>query len=248
MKLLVIVLCLYSEYALMHAYSMKREAHWTWYLNKMLGLISKQDVLMKPFILLPLLVLPLVLVVGVVNYLVCGIFYGFIGLLIQIAVFFYCLGPQNPFYPVIDENDKGNAQAALYFVHINRSLFTVMTIYIIFGPLGILVYRAIERSTSIAAVSGMATKLTDLIEYIPARITALLYLLVGNFQRGLVSLTKYLLTAPANNSELLKDCALSAATVKDDETITIVFAESLVTHATIVYLVFLAFLTLVAWM
>ena len=55
-------------------------------------------------------------------------------------------------------------------------------------------------------------------------------------------------SSPENNDEILGNGGLLAARSGDELTVTLPCAQILVEHALVVYLVFLAFFTLVAWL
>lgn len=76
----------------------------------------------------------------------------------------------------------------------------------------------------------------------------MLFLLVGNFQRGFHLFAQYVLTYPDSNDKILRGCGLQAVRINDTEEVPMAAAENLVEHATIVLLVFIALFTLVAWL
>ncbi|HFD2405363.1 TPA: hypothetical protein ACF2TB_002727, partial [Legionella pneumophila] len=97
-------------------------------------------------------------------------------------------------------------------------------------------------------ISIQASQIANILEWIPARITALLFLLVGNFQRGFHLFVQHVLTSPDSNDKILSECGLQAVRINDAEEVPMAVAENLVEHATIVLLVFIALFTLVAWL
>jgi AmpE protein len=86
------------------------------------------------------------------------------------------------------------------------------------------------------------------LDWVTARITLLLYLLVGNFQQGFNYYTQVFLSAPDKNAELLKRGGVLAAQTREETSISLPHAQNLVEHALVIFLVFLAFFTLVAWL
>jgi AmpE protein len=175
--------------------------------------------------------------------------YGFFGLLLSIVIFFYCLGPQNIFYP-ITQSETQNDQELVgdYFILANRQLFSVIFWFIITGPIGALAYRLITLCREFSPVHEQANETTDLLEWIPARLTVILFLLVGNFQRGVPVLSRFIFAKPETNSEMLRDCGAEAVRNNDKDEISMQAAESLVEHAIIVVLVFIALCTLFSWL
>lgn len=250
MKLFVIVLCLLSERFLIHSISYQRFSWFTQYYLSIKTLIDKYHFSEKPALMLALIVLPLTLVVGLVYWLTSSILFGLLALIANIVIFFYCLGPHNPFYPAIENNldSTDEEQVGLYLARVNDQLFSVIFWYIIGGPIAALALRLISLSQNIEQVALLAKGSTEILEWIPARLTVLLYLLVGNFQAGFKRLTQFLLAKPALNNQMLSECGLLAVRVSDSEPIPMPVAESLVEHAVTVLLVLIALFTLVAWL
>ncbi len=243
MDLLVIVLCLLSERFIIHKSAHNR---FHWFMSYGNQILAKMPALM-PSILLALIVLPLLLFVGAALHIIDHLFFGIIGLLFNIAIFYYCLGPVNPFYPVhakpVDQmldDDIGN-----YLAQANGELFAVLFWYLVLGPVGILAYRLVSLSQGLTAIGRQASDVLALFDWLPARMTALLYLLVGNFQSGYQYYSKLFFSIPEKNNTLISVCGLSALDNREQKTM--LQAENLVEHATIVFLVLLAFCTIVAW-
>ncbi|TAL65146.1 MAG: hypothetical protein EPN84_01965 [Legionella sp.] len=247
MKLLVIVICLLSERFLMHSMSYQRFSWFADYAKRILQLDEKSTYLKSPWLKLATIVLPIVITSAIIYCALYSIIFGFAGLILSIIIFFYCLGPQNAFYPVTEKEVK-QPQIGHYFALVNSQLFAVIFWYILAGPIAIIAYRLISLSQTIPAVHTEARQATNILEWLPARLTAILYLLVGNFQQGFVSLRQYLLASPEKNDTLLSECGLQAVRTNPDEEIPMPVAETLVEQATIVLLVMIALFTLAAWM
>lgn len=247
MKLLVILLCLFSERFLIHSVSYQRFNWFGDYYQAIKKIAEHNSLFSNPWAFLGLIVLPLIAVTSFVYLLLHGIFYGFIGVLLNIALFFYCLGPQNVFYPVTHSETEGSKElAGNYFALVNQQLFSVVFWYMIGGPIMAVAYRVIALCRHITPVSVQANEITDLLEWIPARLTALLFLLVGNFQRGFKLFATYFLAKPDFNNEMLRVCGLHAACTSDIEEVPMPAAEKLVEHAIIIMLVLIAVFTLIS--
>lgn len=250
MKLLVIVLCLLSERYLMHAQSYQRFSWFGDYANKVSHLIEKNNWFTNPWMVLAAIVLPIVVLTAIVYCLLHSILFGLVGLVLSIVLFFYCLGPQNAFYPLTDEKEKAKTtdRVGNYFAQVNSQLFAVIFWYIIAGPVAAVAYRLIDLSQSITLVSPQAKQSVDILEWLPARLTAILYLLVGNFQRGFALFMQYILAKPEMNNTMLSACGLLAVRSTTTEEVPMHEAESLVEYSVIVLLVLIALCTLVAWL
>ncbi len=244
MELLVIVLCLLCERFLVHKSAHNR---FHWFMSYANGIVSKLPTSLPAWVKLALFLLPLLLVVGIVLHVVDHLLFGMVGLLINIAVFYYCIGPVNPFYPIHAKpvDQLGDEDIGHYLVQANSELFAVLFWYLVSGPVGILAYRLVSLSRGLLAVSQTASDVLDVFDWLPARMTALFYLLVGNFQVGYKHFSTLIFTAPEKNKHLLSTSGLAA--LDNSEQKTMLQAENLVEHATIVFLVLLAICTIVAW-
>lgn len=249
MKLFVIVLCLLSERYFIHRVSHNRFYWFASYFQTIRQHLSQTGSLQAGFILVAI-VFPIVLLTWLLLFIFGHLAYGLVGLLLNIAIFYYCLGPGNPFYPVREEGTVDGAEVAAgrYFAKVNGQLFAVVFWYIVAGVTGILVYRLISLCQEYEPTEKLAKQLTALFDWIPARLTVFLYLLVGNFQQGVHFFIQKFFSTPARNERLLTEVGLLAAGTKEGEAVQLPYAENLVEHAMIVFLVFLAFFALVAWL
>lgn len=248
MELLVIVLCLLSERFLVHKIAHHR---FHWFMAYGNGILSRAPGALSSlssWAMLALIVLPFLFIAGIILYLFDHLLFGVVALIINIVVFYYCLGPVNPFYPVHDTTEEwgGDDKITAYLIGVNGQLFAVLFWYLVLGPIGILGYRLVSLAQGLTIVNPQALVLLNILDWIPARMTALLYLLVGNFQAGCHQLSKLFFTAPDKNETLLSTCSLAALNVSGEKK-TMLQAENLVEHASIVFLALLAFCTIVAW-
>lgn len=250
MKLLVVVLCLLSERFLIHSASYQRFSWFGQYSQQIMNYIDKNNYFTNSWLILASIVAPVILITAFFYLLFHNVFFGFLGLILSIVIFFYCLGPQNSFYPLSADmpNKQNDDLIANYFASVNSQLFTVLFWYLILGPIAALTYRLIALCREVSSISSNANQVADILEWIPARLTVLLFLLVGNFQRGFNSFLNFLLAGPESNNKMLGECGLQAVRSSDSEEVPIPVAENLVEQATIVLLVLVALFTLVAWM
>ena len=248
MKLLVIVLCLFSERFFVHV-SSHRRFHWfTAYGKAIEQRFARVTILSFPWMMLVVILLPVLLVCGLAYYIFSDWLFGFVGLALNIIIFYYCIGPGNPFYPVrATTTENTSDEIGTYLVNVNSQLFAVLFWYIILGPFAVLFYRLISLCQNLSVVGQIASWLTNVLEWMPARMTVLLYLLVGNFQAGLRNFSKLLFSLPVDNETLLGVCGPEALISTESEPMSMPQAESLVEHSVILLLVFLAVFTLVAW-
>ena len=250
MKLLVIVLCLLSERFLIHSISYKRFSWFNHYFLSIIKILDAKKIVVNPSITLALIVIPIVLLVFIIYMLVHTLLFGFVGLIANLGLFFYCIGPQNPFYPSTKYDDDLSTKDSVrnYFSQINSQLFSVIFWYVLGGPIIVLVYRLVSLSQNMSQTKLIANQITDILEWLPARMTVLLYLLVGNFQSGFKLFTRLFLNNPSLNNQMLSECGVEAVCNNDTKEVPMVVAENLIEHAVIVLLVLIALFTLTAWL
>lgn len=244
MKFLVIILCLLSERFLVHISSHHR---FNWFMDYSNAVASRLTAF-SPWIVLTGIIFPVLFIVWIVLHLFESLFFGLTGFILSLVIFYYCLGPSNPFYPVRENPDEELNDEAVggYLAQANEQLFAVLFWYIVLGPLSIVAYRVLSLCQGQPAGSPVARQLLDIFDYIPARLTALLYLFAGHFQPGFTHFCKSFFALPSNNQKLLRVCGLAA--IGEDEPKTMLHVEQLVEHVTVILLVFLALFTMVSWM
>lgn len=259
MKLLLIVLVLLVERYLIHRISLRRFYWFSPYVTLIKQRLPTEGFFSYPLVLLGITVVPLVAVTALVYFLITavmlwtlGFFMAFISAcLLQGIILYYCLGPENPFYPlqetplVSEGGVLAESTAVSYFSSINGQLFAVIFWYLVLGPLGALLYRLCSLSQKEEKMDALARTLVGYLDWIPARLTALFYLLVGNFQRGFHFFLSQLLVAPSHNATLLSEVGmLVSRSGHADETVSLPQAQHLVEQALIAELVLIAFVTL----
>lgn len=250
MKLFVMVLSLLSERYLVHSISFTRFNWFSDYYNSIKAKLPPKALFFNPWILMAIIILPLILSTALVFFLIGHKLYGLPGFLLNFIIFYYCLGPNNPFYAIRDDRSEEarEKEAANYFVQVNDQLFAVILWYILLGPIAVLTYRLISLCRNYEDTADLAKTLTNWLNWIPARLMVLLCLLVGNFQKAFQSFTRHFFSLPEKNSELISTVCLLAARSTDEEKVEVPYAENLIEHAVLVFLVLVAFFTMVAWL
>ena len=241
MRLLVILLGLFFERFLMHRLSEKRVL-WIHWIQKMFLDICKKNPPFKSRVMKTILmVLPIWLVVTGVYWVLYEDFWGVLAFLLNLAIFYFCIGPMNIFYP---KESEGVGIKHLIFA--NSAIFSPIFWYLLFGPLFLLAYRLIDLASYHKNEQLYCDTIIRWLNWIPARITALCYLLVGHFQKGLEAYGHYFFKSPQDNELLLEKCAQSALTENKDA-LTELDAEKALEYSMILYLVFISIITIVAW-
>lgn len=144
--------------------------NWAWFI-KFQTLIINQFPKWSPPLLLLAALLPILIVILIVNYLLIGVLYGFISLLLNLSILIFCFGPQNLWADAfgsiqrLAENDIqighdklqstfGIEEASSLnimheqfldrlFIEGNRRIFSVVFWYLVAGMAGALIYRAV---------------------------------------------------------------------------------------------------------
>lgn len=249
MKLIVIVFCLLSERFLIHSISYQRFSWFNDYSQRVIDLIDNKIKCINHWWLLIAIISPLLAVVIFIDLIFQSMLFGFTGLMLSLLIFYYCLGPQNVFYPLVNqtENTACLEQTSYYFSQVNGQLFALLFWFLLGGPLAALAYRLITLCCGVAKVSVLANQVTHWLEWIPARITVLLFLLAGNFQKGFNHFLKSFFREAAANNAVISECGLLALASDHDEATLLPAAEQLVEYSVIILLVFIALFTLQTW-
>jgi AmpE protein len=246
MKFLIIVIGLIIERS-----SSNRTIHrrFAWFENyaTMLENHLPSGIVASAWLLLVYSLFPLLLLAALILYFVKGVLFGLPYFLISLIIFYYCLGPQAIFTHSEEHEKPSEQELAYYFIQVNGQLFAVIFWFVIAGPLAAFAYRLISLFKAQEHTSHTAVVVTNLLEWLPAKLTALLYLLVGNFQAGFHHFTRLFFTPPHNNDTMLSVCGLHAIGYTEHE-VDMHQAQTLVDHATVVLLVLLALFTIIAWL
>jgi AmpE protein len=142
-------------------------------------------------------------VVLVIFFVLKAVSFGLLSFLFSIAVLLFCLGSLD--FSSIAEHDD------LIEIAINR-IFSVIFWFALLGPAGAVVYR-------VAAImnSGREARIfQQLLDWIPVRLLALAFAIVGHFTQVITGLVQSLLSGYTQNEFLLTNCfdAAYAAEVK----------------------------------
>lgn len=246
MRLLIMVFCLLSERYLIHTLANYRfycfAKYYTQFANK---INTKFNV--KPFLLLIIIVLTPLVPLAIMLYLLEDVWFSFPNFLINLIIFYFCIGPQNPFYPIrsasVNSEDETNI-VGNFLASINEALFAVMFWFSVAGPLGALCYRLVALCARQSITAEQGKRILAILDWIPVRITLLLYLLVGNFQAGINFFSQMLFVTPNKNYTILSQGGLLAVRTSNNEQVNFAVAETIVEHALLLYLVIIAVIML----
>ena len=187
-----------------------------------------------------LLVLSVLLPLAALLWIVQGVAYGLFTLLLHVALLLLCVGQHDPLRSMTSrieealQRDDYAAAALLAEQQLGvvdeqpqdvltsvRSCMTAACLqdyfapafwYLLLGPLGAVAYRLLERSGAhkTQAISRPASLLTHALEWIPARLMALSFALVGQFESTLGTLRTLASEWELSGGQLVARCADAA--------------------------------------
>jgi AmpE protein len=191
-----------------------------------------------PALLLAIDVLPIALVIGIISCSLSGWMYGIGHLIFGTIVLLYCLGPNNLWdqtYQCLGQLNSGNPQQAIdqaqagfgiastpnsqtfhrtllqaIFVAANKRIFAVIFWFAILGPMGAFLYRSIELSTTSSAVSQLAQKIRNMLDWLPARLLTFFFALTGHFSKVFGRWISVLKKGLTGNDTVLAECGMAA--------------------------------------
>lgn len=246
------------------------------YINKHLGVIG------SPWIRTVLLLLPITAVILLIQLgFVHGIFY-VLEFFFAIAILWYCLWPislreylESALAKQTAANDPADgehndddakvlrsadcrAMVEAMLCHANQRTFAVIFWFIILGPFGAMLYRAVTQLTklsskpndSLNAIARCAHTLEDILDWLPARVLALSYALAGNFSKGFSEWLHNAKGGLQSNQDLLISTGVAAMDFdpdgeSDQEDARVVLR--MIERSLIVWIVVIAIFTLGAW-
>lgn len=117
----------------------------------------------------------------------------------------------------IPENDElVRAATRTILIESQKRYFGVIAWFIFLGPLGALFYRLAHLYRDYCGTQEfdehlpLMNRLVHWIEWLPARLTSLAFLLTGDFVNGFYRIKDYLSDADANNNQLISETGIAA--------------------------------------
>lgn len=192
------------------------------------------------FVRLMLIAIPLMIIAGVVDLFLSRIVYGIPEIFWGVLILLYCMGPRNLWvetYACLSEMNKEDpALAVLYartafnieapnhseefhraltraiFIEANCRMFGVIFWFVLLGPLGAVMYRAIAlcKEQSDAGLTQTAAKVQSILDWVPVRAFTFLFALVGHFTRVFSLWRQGVRKGITVNDKLLTECGEAA--------------------------------------
>ena len=204
---------------------------WHWFNLYQYRLSAALSGLPQAAVLLVSIVTPL-LVIGVLNHMLSGVFYNFFKLIFGLGVLLYCFGPENfwaQVYQIIAKfhlEDKPAALAQMQlsfpaasaneftqriFIEANRRVFAVIVWFLLFGPMGAMLYRLIDLiRRQNPKLEPIAIHYQSLMDWLPIRLLTILFALAGHFNAVIKQWKISAFSAPLGNEQCLTQCGIAA--------------------------------------
>ena len=277
MSLISIIIALFLDRMLRNWHDLRDLGwfeHYTSVLDKLIG-IEAGSIKFFLVMLVPLLAF------GLLSFLLNGIVFNIPYFLFGIAVLIYCLGPDclcSDIEAYIDARRLGDDDEALHLagaiteeaastspdqqgsdvtraiLHTaNQRIFSVLFWFVLLGPFGAVFFRLSTQigKQQLGNLSQFADTVQALMAWLPARLLASAYALVGNFEGAVLAYKNrpYESDLSISNYDTLVNIGLGALryTQVEDEIAGIQAARNLVVRAVLCWVALLALLTLGGW-
>lgn len=209
---------------------------WFW-MPRLEALVKKYLKTNAPWAVFAANILPLVLLLMLLNALLFKSLYGFPGLVFDVAVLLYCLGPRNFWadayaainalvtnpsaavetcktsFDIDSHLDAGARYRALldrFFTASETRLFGVVFWYAILGAGGALLYRMVAIFAAREGDSQPAKLSLQVLDWLPVRLFTLIFALAGNFSKVLLVWPKKAVLGLMNADDMLVTCGTAA--------------------------------------
>lgn len=248
MKLLVILLSVGAQRFL---HLTNRGKHWDWFKGYFEWLSKKVELVTQghPIMAISVVILPLLFIVSIVFALVYHLLGGLGNLVLSLAFVWYFLDARDYIkYPLSE-----NATSEDYIEHTFTTVFCVLFWYFLFGPIGLALYVSVAEMRQYLATNenggrevlyDYASAFQGILNWVPARLLALTYALVGHFTASISAVLKGLGLGINRDHQYLVDCAKASLQNPSDTQETI----QLIERAALVWLVVLALITISYWL
>ncbi len=165
------------------------------------------------------------------------------------------LGPNMP----ADHSQIDKVLVSTIFEQANERLFTIIFWFAILGPAGALLYRMIvwlrqiaeKPNSPYANLAASATFIQEILEWAPARLTALCYAIVGSFFHTIGVWLDHLFMGVSANHKILTECGRVTLQLEPDAEIkpeNVKEALVIIDYTLIVYLALVALFTVASWL
>lgn len=225
--------------------------YWEWY-TKYQRMMAARFTNLRSYLLLAAVIAPLVFGTVLIQLILSNFLYGVIELVFQVVVLLYCLGPQNLWADVfacINSFTQENKKEALeklksmfglsdvkdaqkmhqdflggIFSQANTRVFAVVFWFVVFGPAGAVLYRAISLSSAnnssqevLPEIAQNAQTTEEALNWLPARVFTFLFALAGHFSNVITCWRKSAGTGLSGNETFIAGCGIAAMGREDQD-------------------------------
>lgn len=238
MRFLIIIFCLCSERFLTHHLQTKRKL-WLEHYSQVLKKYFPQQIINFSTMGLYLSVLTSLLLVAAMFSWLEHSETGFVlAAIFNFVIFYLCLGEHNLFFM------NANTNTALgpkdYILAINQECIAIILWFFILGPVGAILYRVTLYFAQIQDHEAKILTSKEILDWLPSRITSLVFLIVGQFQPGIQHFIKNVSHSEMDNQTLVLTTAKDAMASKDLDKTPLPKLEELFVHSCLVILFVLA--------
>lgn len=215
---------------------------WQWF-DQYCQLLGRTVDRLTPPLRLAAWVLPLVILIGIVEYILSGWLYGFLRFLFDFVVLLYCFGPVNfwaQLFECLQAMNQGDAhltsvrikaafpyisapnsqalhQALVRAIFIDgyKRVFVVLFWFAILGPMGAVLYRLtiLANNRATADVTALSTRAVEILDWLPSRVLGVFFALGGHFVRVLGQWQKYAFQGLQASDTLVAETGVAALDV-----------------------------------
>lgn len=228
MRFLIIVLSLLSEKYITHQFQRLRKTvleEYLSFLKKMLPETVMTAHPLSPFGIALSVLIALAILFQWIGHHGIGHVFNFI---FEFCIFYLCLGEHNLFYANSNQNVIFSSEE--YIIAMNREVFAPIMWFFVFGPLGAIIYRVTEFFNKTTQNQSL-NQLMQILDWVPARVSSILFLMVGQFQPGFSKLLKQLTQTSGDNETLLIESAKHAIQHDLNKELNFIELENLFMHS-----------------
>jgi len=238
MRFLIIILCLLSERFITHELQISRK-HWLDRYSQLIKKYFPQQIINSSNLGLYLSVLLSLLFIAGLFALTTQSVTGFVfSAIFEFVVFYWCLGEHNLFF--MNANTTMALAPKEYILAINQECIAIILWFFVFGPAGAILYRVTLYFSQIQDHEPRILNIRQIIDWLPSRITSIIFLIVGKFQPGMMHFIHHLRSKSIDNTTLLLSTAKDALDIKDLDKTPLPKLEELFTHSCLVVLFVIA--------
>jgi len=220
--------------------------HWQWF-GRYQYFLTTRLANWPGFLLLIVSVLPVLMVVGIIEFAICGWLYNIPKLIFGLIILLYCMGPNNlwvQIYSCIRALNKEEPHVAIeqvktvfgitavdqsqnfhqsftraIFIAANQRIFAVIFWFAVLGPIGAILYRVISLSTnsSVSSVTQAAVYMQKVLDWIPARAITFIFALGGHFTLVFARWKQHVKQGIDSNDAILGECGIAGLCVANGD-------------------------------